>query len=100
MRPLPNYINRIASYLPYRSKSVKNLQDQFFPSKEKKNTSIASPISTAPNNVKSEENICAQVRAIEKNEMFPTSHACHSNRGLMNPFTKKVANEAQSNDLH
>ena len=33
VRPLPDYINRIARYLPYRSKSLQNLKDQLIPSR-------------------------------------------------------------------
>jgi len=36
VRPLPDYINRIARYIPYRTKSVKNLQQQLFPCKRGK----------------------------------------------------------------
>ena len=98
MRPLPEYINRIARYMPYRSKSVKNLQEQLFLSKKITPDSITSPLSVKPNDTKSEHNIilCLMMRAIERNDMLPTSD---TNRGLINPFSKKQATSVQTNDL-
>ena len=31
IHPLPDYINRIAQHIPYRSKAIKNLQKELFP---------------------------------------------------------------------
>lgn len=67
VRPLPDYINRIVHYMPYRSKSVKNLQLQLYPIEKDK---INSPISSNSNDNKSEQNIQAQVHSMERYKLL------------------------------
>jgi len=81
VRPLPDYINRIAPYIPYRTKSVKNLQQQLFPCKKEKQTVINSPFSSAPNDIKCEQNIRAVIKAMETSNIF--NHQ-GTNRSLIN----------------
>ena len=85
VKPLPDYINRIARYIPYRTKSVKNFQ-QLLPCKKGKQTVINSAFSTRPNDIKCEQTIHAQIQALETSIMFTTPD---TNRGLFNPFTKR-----------
>ena len=86
VKPLPEYINRIARYMPYRSKSVKNLQDQLFPLKKTNSNSITTALSFKPNDAKSEHNIHLMMSLIERNNMLSISE---TNRGLINTFSKK-----------
>ena len=47
IHPLPDYINRIAQHMPYRSKAIENLQNELFPRKvQQKN--VSAPFSTTP----------------------------------------------------
>ncbi len=52
VRPLPDYINRIAHYMPYRSKAVQNLKQQLLPPKKDKYPAVCSPYSSNPNDIK------------------------------------------------
>ena len=96
IHPLPDYINRTAQYLPYRSKALKNLQDQLFPSDMQISTTIEGPFSIKPLDLKSEQNISAQIDTIMEAGVLSV---VNENRGLLNLFTKKEANTAQKNDL-
>ena len=49
VRPLPDYINRIASYIPYRSKSLQNFKQEVLPPAKEKYHSIQSPFSSQSN---------------------------------------------------
>ena len=96
VRPLPDYINRIAHYILYRSKAVKNLQSQLFPTKTDKYTAVSSPFSAKPNDIKFNENVKTQVEAIEASKLLIITG---TNRGLINPFTNKKASAGQHHDL-
>ena len=96
VKPLPDYINRIARYIPYRTKSVKNFQQQLLPCKKGKQTVINSAFSTRPNDIKCEQNIHAQIQALETSSMFTTPD---TKCGLFNPFAKKEATAGQHHDL-
>ena len=96
IHPLPDYINRIAQPIPYRSKAIKNLQKELFPTKKQKKNEITGPFSTQPNDLKSEQNIHSQVCALQESGMLLVTE---NNRGLSNYFTGKEANPTQQNDL-
>ena len=96
VRPLPDYINRIACYMPYRSKALQNLKQEILPSTEEKHHSIQSPFSVHPNDKKLEQNIKAQMEAISTSKLLIYST---NNRGLINPFTDKCATPCQHHDL-
>ena len=96
VRPLPDFIDRIARYIPYRTKSVKNFQNQLFPSKKDNQKVINSLFPSTPNDIKGEQNIHAQINAMETGNMFPLTD---TNRGFINPFTKKEAIAGQQHDL-
>ena len=96
IHPLPDYINRIAQHIPYRSKAIKNLQNELFPTRMQKKNNITAPFSTKPNDMKCEQNVCAQVSILQETGMLSITE---QNRGVMNYFTKKEANAAQQNDL-
>ena len=96
VRPLPDYINRLAHYMPYRPKAVKNLKQQVLPTTEDRQTSVTSPFPTKPDDIKSEQNIQAQIKSLNTNHLLAVSE---SNRGLINPFTQKHATASQHHDL-
>ena len=92
IHPLPDYINRITQHIPYRSKGIKNLQKELFPTKKLKKNEITGPFSTQPNDLKSDQNIHSQVCALQESGMLLVTE---NNRGLLNYFTGKEANPAQ-----
>ena len=47
IHPIPDYINKIAQHLPYRSKAIKNLRSQLLPQERKRKT--ISPLHTLQN---------------------------------------------------
>ena len=96
IHPLPDYINRIAQHLPYRSKAIKNLQSQLFPTTPEKKNSITTPYTTNSNDFKTEQNVNAMVSLLQEAEIFTM---VEKNRGLVNKFTKKEANAVQQHDL-
>ena len=96
IHPLPDYINRIAQHMPYRSKPIKNLPNELFPTRMQKKNNITAPFSTKPNDMKCEQNVCAQVSILQETGMLSITE---QNRGVMNYFTNKEANAAQQNDL-
>ena len=57
---------------------------------------ITSALSRKPDDIKKEQNIKCQLKAISKSGLLEKSPA---NRGLLNPFSKKVATVQQSCDL-
>lgn len=96
VRPTPDYVNRIAQYLPYRTTALENLSNQLFPEENKPHTEAVYPLSKKPDDIKREHNIVSQVAVINNVGLLePTS----VNRGLINPFTSKTATAQQSCDL-
>ena len=96
VRPSPDYINRIVRYLPYRTKALENLSTYLFPDDKKKCEEVLSPLSTKPDDIKREHNISCQIKVINNSGML--EHVS-TDRGLINPFTKKTATTQQSCDL-
>ena len=96
VRPLPDYIKRIAHYMPYRSKAVQNLKQQTFPTKSKQTIPISSPYSSCPNDIKCEQNIQVQIQVATEKCLLPITGV---NRGLINPFTQTQATAIQQHDL-
>ena len=95
VRPSPDYVNRVAQYLPYRARALENLSKQLFHEK-KMPTETTSALSRKPDDLKKEHNIKCQLEAVSKSGCLEQSPA---NRGLINPFSKKVATMQQSCDL-
>lgn len=93
---MPDYINRLAHYMPYRSRAVKNLKQQVLPTRENKQTQINSAFSSKPDDLKSEQNIQALIKSANGNNLLAITE---TNRGLINPFTKKHATASQCHDL-
>ncbi len=93
VKPHPN---RIAHYLPYRTKVLENLKQTIFPEYTQDKPTITSPFSSTSNDKKYEMNIKAQISALHVNALLPVDG---SPRGLVNPFTSKDATIQQSNDL-
>ena len=96
VRPSKDYINRVAHYLPYRTKAIENLKQQLFPESTAKYKPIEGAISNQCNDIKFMHNVQAQMKLIEEKCLFDTQ--CE-NRGLVNPFTDKKATTEQRHDL-
>lgn len=75
---------------------MKNLQQQLFPCKKEKQMVINFPFSSAPNDIKCEQSIRAMIKAMETSNVF--NHP-GTNRGLINPFTKKEEIVGQRHNL-
>ncbi len=87
VRP-PDHISRIAHYLPCRTKALENLSTHLFPEEKKTSEEVSSPLSKKPDDIKREHNIRCQMEAITKCGIL--EHVS-IDRGLINPFTKKIA---------
>ncbi len=97
VRPNPDYINRIARYIPFRSKTLENLRKQLFPDEKlQSDSSITPPFSKTRADFKREQNIVALTKLIHTKAVF-TVPDC--DRGLVNPFVDKVATPQQCHDL-
>ena len=100
IQPSQDYINRIASYIPYRAKCMENLREQLFP--EVNHTTYNVP--NAPNSIVCEDyrakrstaNIIAQRNLMLSVEYLPLEI---TNMILCNPFKKKVATSDQQHDM-
>ena len=79
IHPLPDYINRMVQHLTYRSKAIKNIQSQLFPSTPDNKTNTTA-YTTKPNDSKSEQNINAMVSLLQTADVLSTT--LESNRGL------------------
>ena len=95
-RPTPDYINRIAQYLPYRTRALQNTQKQLFPETKLEEHTTLSPFTSDSNAIKFEQNVVAMTSIIEERALFTITE---ENRGLINPFCGKLANPQQSRDL-
>ena len=96
VRPTQDYINRIAHYIPYRTKTLDNIKLNFFPQSKHSQKPIESPFSSCPNDKKHEQNVQVEMDLIKAKALFALDT---TNRGLINPFTDKIATPQQSNDL-
>lgn len=72
-KPSPDYINRIASYLTYRTKTFQQVKQQVFPETKKKSSEPQSVFSSKDCDKKSKRNVNAQLRAITASSLFETS---------------------------
>ena len=72
-KPSPDYINRIASYLTYRTKTFQQVKQQVFPETKKKSSEPQSVFSSKDCDKKSKQNVNAQLRAITASSLFETS---------------------------
>ena len=97
VRPTPDYISRVANYIPLRTKCLQNLRHQIFPEEnDKTDTTPTSFLTTNANDKKTATNVRAQISAIKSAELLKI---IESNRGLINPFSKKKATHEQEHDL-
>ena len=55
VKPSPDYISRIARYLPYRTKALKNFSNFLFSEERKQNEPAHSPLSKKPCDIKREQ---------------------------------------------
>ena len=95
-KPSPDYINRIASYLTYRTKTLQHVTEQVVQEKHKHSDETKSVFSTKDRDMKSERNIRAQLTAIAGSALTESVGEQH---GLMNPFTGEAARDQNSHDL-
>ena len=78
-------------------KALENLCSHLFPEEKKKqHEDVSSPLSKKPDDIKREHNIRCRIEAIKNSGML--EHVS-TNRGPINPFTKKTATTQQSCDL-
>ena len=70
VRPTQDYINRIAHYIPYRTKTLENVECNFFPESTSPCKIITSPYSSNPNDIKYEQNVQVQLEIIEAKKLF------------------------------
>ena len=99
VKPSPDCISRVARYLPYRSRTLENLQQQLFPEEvNHKPSLITSPMSRDPEDYKHEQNILTQMELANAKSLLPLTTV---NRGLINPFCicNKSATPDQPADL-
>ena len=96
VKPTEDYINRIATYLPYRTRVCQRLQDQLFPQSEKKSDEVTSMYSARKSDKKHEINVTAQVQALTNASLFEVNV---TNRGLINSFTNITALDQKHHDL-
>lgn len=96
VKPSPDTINRIANYLPYRSRAIKNIKCQLFPETTENPFKTSTPFSENNLDFKYEQNVRTQTQAILASTL---QDKVDSNRGLTNYFTKKYAKEEQAHDL-
>ena len=95
-RPTPDQINRLANYLPYRTKAVENAKHQLFPERIPQDNTPHSPFSSENKDLKLEKNVVSIMTKIENKSLLVISD---KNRGVINPFSGKVANSRQEHDL-
>ena len=99
VHPSPDYISRVTNYLPYRAKSLQNIQAQLFPEelklKRKKPPNPESVLSSKHIHKKITTNITQQTKSIELCGLLATTE----NTDLTNPLCKKNPSPDQTHDL-
>ena len=94
VRPSPDYINRVARYIPYRTKALKNLKEQLFPEGSEIKP-IQSAFTSTSMDLKFTENVNSMMGTIKRYHAFSdTNRHC-----LLNPYTSEEASVDQSHDL-
>ena len=73
-----------------------NIKLNFFPQSKHSQKPIESPFSSCPNDKEHKQNVQAEMDLIKAKALFALDT---TNRGLINPFTDKIATPQQSNDL-
>ena len=88
VRPTPDYISRVANYIPLRTKCLQNLRNQIFPEENdhKADTTPTSFLTTNANDRKTATNVRAQISSIKSAGLLKI---VESNRGLIIPFLKR-----------
>ena len=97
-KPSPDYINRVAKYITYRTKALHRFMQQLSPPEMKKSkvTKAWEVYFSSKSEKIHQKNVSAQIQAINNSSLLEvTQH----NRGLINPFTDKTASTQQSHDL-
>ena len=76
--------------------TIENIKKEVVPELISTEKVVQSPFSSNPNDKKYEPNVQAVMELIIEKSLFEVEE---TNRGLINPFTKKKATPQQSNDL-
>jgi len=97
VHPSKEYISRVASYLPYRTKCIENFRKQIFPEESiAVDDTPTSMFTTRSDDKKSSLNIDSLISLIKSAGLLqPTIN----NRGLINPFSNRTASPEQEHDL-
>lgn len=90
VRPSPDFLKRLAHYLPYMTKALET-----FPELKQKQKPIDSLISSNSNDLKFMGNVTAMMNTMETHKAFSVA----SQRGLLNPYTLQQATNEQSHDM-
>lgn len=93
VRPSPDMMEKIANFMPFRSKCLNNLKRQLSMEKQPIDTTL--PIATSRDRI-ADVNIEAMLDMMEESGMIGTEK---SEAQLRNPFTSVVATPEQQNDL-
>ena len=97
IRPSEDYINRLATYIPYRTKSLENLRQQIFPENTDKVKPVVSQFSCDSNDHKFQQNVNVQLNLINSTSLFSSEPS-----GIGKSFHKKgsyLTAEARSTKL-
>lgn len=96
VKPTADYINRVAHYIPHRTRALQNLRQQCSPQPVQKHGQVKSLYSSRSLDKKCEMNVKAQMHALQNTSIFSLSSA---KRGLINPFTGITASDQAYHEL-
>ena len=96
VRSSKDYINRIAHYIPYRTRCLQNVKALLFTERTDDQKCPDNPFSSHHTAQNSEHNIRVQMKLMDDKSLFSMQT---SNIRLVNPFTSKKATPEQTHDL-
>ena len=99
VHPRPEYIDRLARYLPHRGHVLHNFQDELFPefAQEDRNRRDHSAAAVTKQQKERLENLKSIMAIMEKHSLLPLPTA--TGRGLVNVFSGTTATEEQRRDM-
>lgn len=96
MKPSDDFMNRMATYLTYRTRNLQGLKEQLFSQLFRKTVTVQTVFSSKPVDKKFEDNVQCQINALSKVSFLTLTEV---NRGLTNYFTGTEATNQQHYDL-
>ena len=96
VKPMEDYMKRMATYLTYRTRTLQKFKEQLFPSSFTKTAVIRSVFSFKPVDKIFEYNVQSQMKALSKVSFLPLAEV---SRGLLNLFNGAEATNQQHYDL-